>query len=86
MKRRRPGQGAAREDDRLKRGSGELNLFDQLPSRNPIALTPWSAWCDSDLDDSTRTDLRRIWWKFRPEGQTLPAKPGVILLYGGGDE
>ena len=49
MKKRRPG-GAAREDDRLKRDSGEHNLVAQLPSRNPAAFTSWSAWRDPDLD------------------------------------
>lgn len=56
---------------------------DHLHRRNPIAFTPWSVWCDPNLDNEIRTNLRRLWWQFRREGVRLPAEHGVIMIDGG---
>ncbi len=82
MKKRRSDMGAARGNKRLESGICTRNLASRIPARNPIAFTSWSSWCDPDLDNQTRTDLRRLWWRLRRHGVRLPAERGVILSKG----
>ena len=79
MKKRHPDSGAALGNKRLESGVGTRNLVAQLSRRNQVAFT---AWCGLELDDETRSDLRRIWWNFRRADQTLPAEPRIILIHG----
>ena len=85
MKTRRPYNGAARGDIRLRNGSGPPNVALGTRSRKPIPFAPslWSTWRDLETSDTERADLRRCWWLPKAIANVETPAGDLVFIRGG---